>query len=77
MLNKTPKEPIFSEAKLRYDDGEYHVVQQGTFVRCAVSNQPIQIEDLKYWSVDHQEAYASPELVLKRYYPEAFSAKVV
>ena len=41
----------------------------GAFVRCAVSGVPIPLEELKYWSVDLQEAYASPDLVLQRYYP--------
>jgi hypothetical protein len=72
MLFKSAPEIAFKEAKLRYDDGEYHVVNEGTFVRCAVSNQPILIEDLKYWSVEAQEAYASPELVLRKYHPKAF-----
>jgi hypothetical protein len=32
---------------------------------------PIPLEELKYWSVDLQEAYASPEAVLQRHFPEA------
>jgi hypothetical protein len=35
-------------------------------VRCAVTGVPIPLEELKYWSVDLQEAYASPEVVLQR-----------
>jgi hypothetical protein len=28
---------------------------------------PIPLEELKYWSVDLQEAYATPEAVLQRH----------
>ncbi len=56
-----------SEAKIRFLDGEFEVLSAGEFVRCAVTGQPIQIADLKYWSVDAQEAYASADASLKRY----------
>ncbi|HAT86861.1 DUF2093 domain-containing protein [Cohaesibacter gelatinilyticus] len=46
------------EAKLRYLDGDYQVVQSGSFVTCAITGRSIALEDLKYWSVDRQEAYA-------------------
>ncbi|MDP9138537.1 MAG: DUF2093 domain-containing protein, partial [Pseudomonadota bacterium] len=42
-------------------------VVQGEFVRCAVSGAPIRLEELKYWSVPRQEAYASAELALRRH----------
>jgi hypothetical protein len=42
------------------------VVHPGAFVRCAVTAQAIPLEELKYWSVDLQEAYASPEAVMQR-----------
>ena len=45
-----------SEAKLRYLDGEFEVAAPGDFVRCAVTGQMIPLTDLKYWSVDAQEA---------------------
>jgi hypothetical protein len=35
-------------------------------VRCAVTNEPIALEDLRYWDVDRQEAYSTPEAKLKR-----------
>ena len=35
-------------------------------LRCAVTGQPIDLPDLRYWSVAHQEAYASAEISLKR-----------
>ena len=33
----------------------------------AVTGVPIPLEELKYWSVELQEAYAAPEAVLQRY----------
>lgn len=55
------------EARLRYLDGEYQVLSPGDFVRCAVSGQPIPLADLRYWSVELQEAYATPEASFQRY----------
>ena len=54
------------EAKLRYLDGEFQVVTQGDFVRCAVTGDPIALADLRYWSVELQEPYVSAEVSLKR-----------
>jgi hypothetical protein len=54
-------------AELEYLDGEYRIVRPGSFVICAVSEAQIPIEALRYWSVDLQEAYASPTLSLKRF----------
>lgn len=58
-------EPL-GEAELRYLDGEFRIVRPGSFVRCAVTGQAIALDDLRYWSVDLQEAYVSPEAVLSR-----------
>jgi hypothetical protein len=58
---------VRNEATLRYLDGEFEVLSPGEFVRCAVSGRPIALTDLRYWSVDAQEPYASAEISLKRY----------
>jgi hypothetical protein len=55
------------EARVRFLDGEFQVTAPGEFVRCAVTGEPIQLADLRYWSVELQEAYASPEASLQRY----------
>jgi hypothetical protein len=55
------------EAKLRYLDGEFQVLTPGGFVRCAVTGQAIPIENLRYWSVELQEPYASAEVSLRRF----------
>ena len=47
-----------AEASLRYLDGDYVVLKQGTFVRCAITGKPIPLDELFYWSVDRQEPYA-------------------
>jgi hypothetical protein len=54
-------------AELEYLDGEYRVVQSGSFVICAVTGVQIPIDALRYWSVDLQEAYASPDIALQRF----------
>ncbi|MDQ1155613.1 DUF2093 domain-containing protein [Brevundimonas sp. SORGH_AS_0993] len=47
-------------ATLDYGDGEFAVLKPGRFVRCAVTERPIPLETLRYWSVSRQEAYTSP-----------------
>lgn len=49
--------PGSGEAKVRYLDGDFQVVSPGAFVRCAVTNTAIPLDELKYWSVARQEAY--------------------
>ena len=45
-------------ATLRYLDGDFEIITAGTHVICAVTGKPIALEDLRYWSVDRQEAYS-------------------
>jgi hypothetical protein len=44
-------------AVLHYDTPHFEVVRPGQFVLCAVSGARIDLEDLKYWSAEFQEAY--------------------
>jgi hypothetical protein len=62
------------EAQVQYLDGDFRVISPGTYVRCAVTGVQIPLEELKYWSVDLQEAYALPSSVLQRYYPGVLKA---
>ncbi|HRK24312.1 MAG TPA: DUF2093 domain-containing protein [Beijerinckiaceae bacterium] len=55
------------EAQLHYLDGDYRILRHGSFVRCAVTGQPIPLDELRYWSVKRQEAYATPEASLTRH----------
>jgi len=54
------------EARLRYLDADYDVLAPGSYVVCAVSGQRITLDELRYWSVDRQEPYATAEAVVKR-----------
>lgn len=49
------------QAKLHYLDGTFRMLSPGDHVLCAVTHQPIPLEELRYWSVARQEAYASAE----------------
>jgi hypothetical protein len=62
-------EPGFSaqEAKVRYLDADYVITKPGTFVRCAITGKPIPVDELKYWSVDTQEAYLDGEAAFQAY----------
>ena len=67
-MNKIEKFIGFKgEARVRYQDGEFQVLTQGDFVRCAVTGVVIPLTQLKYWNVALQEPYASPEASLARY----------
>ncbi len=58
--------PHGPEAVVDYRAGDFHVVKPGAFVRCAVTGAPIRLDDLRYWSIEWQEAYASSEAALLR-----------
>jgi hypothetical protein len=71
LLNRYDRNsPTSGEAEVKYLDGDFRVVKPGAFVRCAVTGVPIPLEELKYWSVERQEAYASPQAVMQRMRPQ-------
>ena len=49
------------EARIHYMAGTFRVLSPGDYVTCAATGQPIPLDELKYWSVARQEAYATPE----------------
>ncbi|MEL6878790.1 MAG: DUF2093 domain-containing protein [Pseudomonadota bacterium] len=53
-------------AKLHYGPSTFRVLKPGQHVLCAVSGEVIPLEELRYWSSDHQEAYASAQIATKR-----------
>ena len=59
-------EPMGGEAKIRFLDADFQVLRPGAFVRCAVTGQPIPMSELRYWSVDRQEAYVDAAASLER-----------
>ena len=67
-MNRPERRPLVpGEAQLQYLDGDFRVVRPGSFVICAVTGEQIAVEDLRYWSVDRQEAYAGREAVMARH----------
>ena len=71
MLNRYDRPPtVAGEADIKYLDGDFRVIRPGAFVRCAVTGVAIPLEELRYWSVDHQEAYASLAAVMQRHFAE-------
>ena len=68
VLNKSGSSS-HGEAQLQYLDGDFRVISPGSYVRCAVTGAQIPLDELKYWSVDLQEAYAQPGAVLQRHFP--------
>ena len=45
-------------ARVRYLDGTLRVLSDGDHVLCAVTGKAIPLNQVKYWSVERQEAYA-------------------
>lgn len=54
------------EAEVEYLDSTIRVVRPGAFVRCGVTGEAIPLDRLRYWSVERQEPYASPQAALVR-----------
>ena len=52
-------------AKLHYLPGSFRVLANGDHVTCAVTGRPIALDQLRYWSVERQEPYASVEAAMK------------
>ncbi len=46
------------EAKIHYLDGTFRLLAAGDHVRCAITGAIIPLDELRYWSVQRQEAYA-------------------
>ena len=57
------------EAKLHFGPNGFRVLRTGTHVICAVTGEPIALDELRYWSVHHQEAYASARAAAERLKP--------
>ena len=58
-------------ATLIYGPNGWRVVKPGRFVTCATTGEPIALEDLRYWSVERQEPYASAEISTRAHFPAA------
>ncbi len=49
-------------AKLHYMPNGFRPLSSGDHVLCAVTGEKIMLDDLRYWSVEKQEPYASAEI---------------
>ena len=47
-------------AKLKYGPNNFEIINDGTYVICAISGKKIPLDKLTYWNVELQEAYFSP-----------------
>ncbi|MBF6603918.1 MAG: DUF2093 domain-containing protein [Sphingorhabdus sp.] len=52
-------------AKLHYLPNGFRMLSSGDHVLCAVSGEQIALEDLRYWSVEKQEPYATADISAK------------
>ena len=55
------------KAKLVYKPNSFDIIEEGSFVVCAVSGKEIALNKLNYWNVELQEAYYSPKEVKIRF----------
>ena len=53
------------EAKVRYLAGTFRLLSDGDHVRCAETGTRIPLDELRYWSVERQEAYADAAASLR------------
>ena len=53
-------------AALHFQPNGFRVVQPGTHARCAVTGESVALDTLRYWSVEHQEAYVSCAVATRR-----------
>lgn len=60
--------PQQREARLKYLDADYQVLREGDFVRCGVTGDPIQIENLRYWDVTRQIPFKSAHIAFDQYW---------
>ena len=53
-------------AKIKYLPNNFQILEDGDYVKCAVSGKKIEIEKLTYWSVELQEPYYSYKEAYKK-----------
>lgn len=52
-------------ARLHYMANGFRLLSPGDHVLCAETGQKIDLEDLRYWSVERQEPYATCEISVR------------
>ncbi|MBT0668922.1 DUF2093 domain-containing protein [Novosphingobium profundi] len=58
-------------AKLAFGPNGFRMLTPGSYVNCAVTGEPISLEELRYWSAERQEPYASAEIATRRLLADA------
>jgi hypothetical protein len=66
-MNRHEQPRRSGEAQIRYLDGDFQILANGSHVVCAVTGLSIPIDELKYWNVDRQEAYVDAKASLQRH----------
>ena len=56
-----------TKAEIVLNHGHFQIKTSGDYVECSITGEKIILENLKYWNVELQEVYASPEVALNRY----------
>jgi hypothetical protein len=59
--------PSGRAARLHYMANGFRVLASGDHVLCATTGERVAVDDLRYWSVARQEAYASAEIATKAF----------
>ena len=54
-------------ARLHYMANGFRILSSGDHVVCAVTGEKIAVDDLRYWNVTGQEAYASAEIATQAF----------
>lgn len=57
-------------AKLYYGPNGFRPLSAGDHVLCAVTGEAIPLDELRYWSVDRQEPYATAQISARAHLPE-------
>jgi hypothetical protein len=57
--------PKDQPAKVQYQPYGFRLLSAGDYVLCAVTGARIALEDLRYWSIDRQEAYVDADASTK------------
>jgi len=67
MISTPFNKEISGEAVLEFGDADFMILKPGSFVRCAVTNEEILLQDLRYWSAELQEAYKDGYMSAERW----------
>ncbi len=55
------------EAKVHYGAADFTILNPGGYVLCAVTGDRIEIDQLRYWSHERQEAYRDASASLEAF----------